>query len=350
MRRFHNLVPLALAFNTVLGTPTGDNNGSSPTTGSGLEYAESCQARLFAWKSSKTSYGSKYGHHSTSLYSSEMTGVSYNNKPPTATSLITLCDGHPRVVGQWTTHNNSGTPYTTAWTNTNPVFITAPYPTPKPCSISPDDCKLLYSSWTSHWNSITSASPNYEEGLLSPPCESPEPPLPSYSTNAEGGQCDNCLIAGAKIRLMYWPVTTVAGSGDLCSEKAETVTGSATGPPRSIVTEGITITSPTVGVSIGGLSRVDGCGTTVDHTIIPVMPGDVSSVNGARALFTHKPFNFADLNYKCLGAPDDDFVTTGTRTDCYQEVPASAYFFGLANAGGANWYDPHAFTNKTIWP
>lgn len=225
----------------------------------------------------------------------------------------------------------------------------APYPTPKPCSIGPDDCALLYSSWTSHWHSLTQASPNYNQGLLNPPCETSRRPEPTYSTNAKGEQCDNCQIAGHQIRLLYWPVTTAKG-GDLCSNKAQTVTSTTTGPPRSFVTDGITITSPTIGISISGLSRVDDCGTTIDHTIIPVLPEDVSSVQGARALFTHRAFNFADLNYKCLDAPDLDFVTTGTRTDCYREVPASDYFFGYANAAGVDWAQPGAFANRTIWP
>ena len=331
-----------------------DKNGSSqdntPATGSGLEYAESCQARLFAWRKSSTSFGSEYGHTSTSIFSSEMSVVSHEPETPTVTSMITLCDGHPRVVGQWTTHNGSSTTYNYQWTNSNPTFIMAPYPTPKPCSISPDDCSLLYSSWTSHWNSLTKASPDYSEGLLDPPCTTHERPEPSYSTNAQGKQCDNCQIAGHQIRLLYWPVTTYDGSGDLCGKTAETVTADPTGPPRTIVTEGITITSPTVGISIADLSRVDDCGTTVKSTIIPVLPEAVSSVEGARALFTHRPFNFADLNYKCLDDPDKDFVTTGTRTDCYREVPASAYFFGHANAAGVDWAMPGAFDNRTIWP
>lgn len=253
--------------------------------------------QLVAWRSSKQSFGSQYGHVSTSTFSSEISMVSYiNSTGPTATSLITLCDGHARVVGQWTTWQGSATTSAYRWQNTHDVFVPAAYPTPKPCSISPSDCQLLWSSWSDHWDAITSATPDFSEGLLSPPCETSEAPQPSYSTNAEGEQCENCLIAGSQIRLLYWPVTTVAGSGDLCGEEAETVTGTATGPLRSIVTEGITITSPTIGVSIGKMSRVDNCGTTVDHTIIPVLPEDVSSVEGARALFTHRSFNFADLS------------------------------------------------------
>lgn len=345
---------ILLAAGLVVASPAETKNSSNDdeplVTGSGLAYAESCQSQLFAWSSSQISFGSAYGHVSTSIFSSEMSVVSYEPESPTATSLITLCDGHARVVGQWTTHNASSATYNYQWTNSNPVTIPAPYPTPQPCSISPGDCKLLWSSWTSHWNSITLNTPDYTEGLASPPCNTSTAPEPSYSTNADGKQCNNCLIAGNEIRLLYWPVTTVAGSGDLCSKSAETFTAAQTGPPRSLVTEGITITSPTIAISIGGLSRVDDCGTTVPHTIIPVLPEDVTSVEGARALFTHKPFNFADLNYKCLDAPNSDFISTGTRTDCYREVPASAYFLGFQNAAGANWLDPNAFANRTIWP
>jgi hypothetical protein len=317
------------------------------TTGSGYAFAESCQADLWSWSTASSSYGREHGHRSTSYYTSSMTGTSIIPGSTKVTSLVTLCDGHARVVGQVSYGSSESSRYETTWTNTNPTFVFASYPTPKPCSISPGDCKLLYSSWTSRYNTMTKN--DHSEGLLDPPCTTPVSSL-SYSTE-NGHVCDNCQLIGSKIRLLYWPVITKAGSGNLCNKTAETISATPTGDgPNTFATLGITLTSPTVAVSIGGLSRVDQCGTTVANTIIPVLPQDVSSVEGARALFTHMPFNFANLNYKCLSDLDTIYFATSNRTDCYQEVPASAYFYGEANAAGEEWWSPKIFANSTIWP
>ena len=329
---------------------TSHSNGTSLTrnaTGTGYAYAESCQAALRSWSSSSSSYGREHGTRSTSYFSSSMTIRSIILGSTQVTSLITLCDGHPRVVGQISTGSEETSVYATTWTNTNPTFIFASYPTPAPCSINPEDCILLYSSWTSHYHAMTKG-PHFG-GLLDPPCTTKTSSY-SYSTNSNGEVCNNCQVIGSKIRLLYWPVTTKAGSGNLCSMAAETLTAKPSGNgPNTFVTQDITITSPTVAVSIGGLSRVDQCGTTVQDTIIPVLPADVSSVEGARALFTHRPFNFANLNYRCMSNPGAIYITTSGRDDCYQEVPASAYFYGYANAAGADWWSPEAFANSTIW-
>lgn len=131
---------------------------------------------------------------------------------------------------------------------------------------------------------------------------------------------------------MFWPVTTGRG-GDLCNSPGSTITASPTGPPNSFVTEGITITSPTVAISLGFMSRVDGCGTTINHTIIPVHPDQVTSVRGFRALFEHHQFNFADLNYFCMDSNKTmATIPEGEGDSCYQQVPADAYFGGLNNA------------------
>lgn len=325
------------------------NNTIPLATGTGYAFAESCQAALRSWSHASIKYGVSHNSTSTSYFTSDIT---YHSRLPGTTvihSVITLCDGHPRVVGRTTATEGPVETIKETWTNTNPTVVFASYPTPAPCSISPEDCKLLYSSWTRHWSEFTKTDST--NGLLNPPCTTSTTSY-TYSTNSKGGSCDNCQVIGSKIRLLYWPVITKDGSDNLCEGgKAVTVTTAPTGSgPNTFVTDGVTITSPSVAVSIGGLSRVDECGTVIPHTIIPVLPEDVSSVEGARALFTHRPFNFANLNYRCLSDPNTIFMTTGARTDCYQEVPASDYFQGLANAAGANWWDPDAFVGSTIWP
>lgn len=81
------------------------------------------------------------------------------------------------------------------------------------------------------------------------------------------------------------------------------------------------------------MSRVDGCGTTINHTIIPVRPEEVTSVRGFRALFSHHRFNFADLDYYCMDTNTTNAtIADGLGDSCYQQVPADVYFGGLNNA------------------
>jgi len=301
------------------------------TTGTGQEYASSCASALETWSSSSFDWQWKNAQITTSTFSSGFTEELQLPGTTKVTSLLTLCDGHPRVVGYTSVSTPGLSTSTVAWTNTitetNPNFA---YPTPPPCSIQPDDCKTLSSSYNV-WLSSQLKKYGMATGA-GPLCTVTPSSSYSYSTNTRGQTCDNCLIAASTARVMFWPVTTASG-GNLCNNTASTITASPTGPPNSFVTEGITITSPTVAVSLGFMSRVDGCGTTINHTIIPVHPDQVSSVRGYRALFSHHRFNFADLNYWCGDTNTTNAtIAEGQGDSCYQQVPAAAYFGGLNNA------------------
>lgn len=315
----------------------GVNNGSSShtpslaSTGTGIEYASKCQDALKIWSSASFSYEWSSAIVTTYTFSSAITETLREPGTTEVSSIITLCDGHPRVVGHTSTSRGSKYTKTDAWTNTvTESDRNTAFPTPPPCSIQPEDCKALSSSYD-----VSLSSALEKEGFATgagPLCT--VTPSSSYSYSMDkGNTCDNCMIHASTARVMFWPVTTASG-GDLCNKTASTITSSPTGPPRSFVTEGITITSPTVAVSLGYVSRVDGCGTTVNHTIIPVRPEEVTSVRGYRVFFEHHRFDFADLNYFCM----DTGTTNATLDDnvpqdsCYQQVPADAYFGGLNNA------------------
>lgn len=321
----------------------GINNGSTtqtsietpPTapTGSGQEYASSCASALVTWSKSSLDWQWNNAIISTSTFSSGFTETLEKPGSTKVTSVITLCDDYPRVVGHTSVSRGKKYTSTVAWTNT--ITESTPnhaYPTPPPCSIQPSDCKILSKSYE---KSLSSALSKFGfadgQGPLCTTAPSSSYSY-SYSVNTRGQTCDNCMIAASTARVMFWPVTTAAG-GDLCNKTGSTITASPTGPPNSFVTEGITITSPTVAVSLGYMSRVDGCGTTIDHTIIPVHPDQVSSVRGFRALFSHHRFNFADLNYFCMSTNTTNAtIAEGKGDSCYQQVPADAYFGGLNNA------------------
>jgi hypothetical protein len=305
---------------------------SLQSTGTGLEYASKCQDALSTWSKSSFWYGWDDAIVGTSTFASSFTETHRLAGSTKVTSSITLCDGYPRVVGRTTVSTGNLTTSTAAWTNTyTESKFNSAYPTPAPCSIQPDDCNAMSSMYNSRVSSLIS---RYGQATIQPPvCTITPSSSYSFSTDtANGKTCDNCQIAASTARVMFWPITTRRG-GDLCSSPGATITASPTGPPNSFVTEGITITSPTVAISLGYMSRVDGCGTTINHTIIPVHPDQVTSVRGFRALFEHHQFNFADLNYFCMDTNKTmGTIPEGEGDSCYQQVPADAYFGGLNNA------------------
>ena len=305
---------------------------SLQSTGTGLEYASKCESALSTWSKSSFWYGWDDAIVTTSTYSNAFTDTHRLPGSTTVTSKITLCDGHPRIVGRTTVSTGNLTTSTAAWTNTiTQSNFNSAYPTPAPCSIQPSDCAALSSTYSSSLDSLLS---RYGQATIQAPiCTVTPSSSYSYSTDGNNGKtCSNCLVAASTARVMFWPITTATG-GDLCSNPGSTITASPTGPPNSFVTEGITITSPTVAISLAYLSRVDGCGTTINHTIIPVHPDQVTSVRGFRALFEHHRFNFADLNYFCMDTNKTmATLPEGEGDSCYQQVPAEAYFGGLNNA------------------
>ncbi|KAK3655160.1 hypothetical protein LTR56_003581 [Elasticomyces elasticus] len=99
----------------------------------------------------------------------------------------------------------------------------------------------------------------------------------------------------------------------------------------SFVTNGITITSPTVAISFGGLRRQDNCGSTVSEKIVLVDPAELISIRGDRVYFSYYPFNLDDLAYNCATGSPSSYMPDNERDDCYQVVPADAYFDGTLN-------------------
>ncbi|KAF2726168.1 hypothetical protein K431DRAFT_290027 [Polychaeton citri CBS 116435] len=356
MRWSRDLCILALAFSAWVGSVSSyyiNESSRLPQRlpyqpdGRGISYAKSCEAELLAYSTLSLSYFLSEASTSTWFY----TGIETirSNLPGTTAPVrvVTLCDGYPRVVGHPYRTEGSLTTTTETWTNTNPTIVASRYPGPSPaCSIGPRDCALLSSSYESQLSRYLTSSQADVPSPTAPPCTTPTPNI-TYSTDSHGNTCDQCMIVGHSIRLLYWPVTTVVDSGNLCGKPAETITPENTRTaPRTFVTDGFTITSPSIGVSISGLSRADGCGHTIKETIIPVPPSEVTSVRGARALFSHWHFNVTDLNYKCLDDPDKIFVTDEGRDDCYQEVPAEAYWNGHALWAGLG---GRQGSNATIW-
>jgi hypothetical protein len=170
------------------------------STGTGLEYASKCQDALSTWSKSSFWYGWDDAIVGTSTVSSGFTETHRLAGSTKVTSVITLCDGHPRVVGRTSVSTGNLTTSTAAWTNTyTESKFNSAYPTPAPCSIQPDDCKALSSDYNSK---VTSLISRYGQATIQPPvCTITPSSSYSYSTDeANGKTCDNCQIAASTAR------------------------------------------------------------------------------------------------------------------------------------------------------
>ena len=310
------------------------SNGSITSSGSGPAYASSCQSALWNWKHSSESYGFSHESPTAVPYTIDWpVSVTYNISDVSASRVITLCDGQPRAVGAASIAKSTRLATTETYYTTT-IEVPGSYPTPMPCSIGPSDCANLWSTFASITKNIAYDNTDVPE----PPCATSGTIVPfvtdicSVLPNEQGGDLPAPWVVAQAARLLYWPVRTVNGTDYLCSRSTDlpqTVPGTRTGSgPNVFVTGNLTITSPTVGISFSGLSRIDGCGPTIDHTIFTAAPGQVSSVRGARAEFDILPFNYADLNWNCqVSDNSSSFTIQNTQgPNCYQDVQAAAYF------------------------
>ena len=195
------------------------------------------------------------------------------------------------------------------------VSFSPSYPvSPPSCTVGPAACQVLWDEW-------------YTGSGAFPTCSAPSTSY-SVATNTAGGLCDTCEITAEVARLLYWPVTTKgAFETNLCRPPSdiETIPGERTSQgPSTFVTAGVTITSPSVGVWVSGLRRLDSCHTSIRETVLVADADQFYSVKSFHAYAELVPLNFADLNTACA---DND------PAKCYTQVPGDAYFGGEVNDG-----------------
>lgn len=248
---------IAMAHGRVLNLTTTANSTFAPPahtshtviTGQGSSFAHSCEMAISDW------YKASADWRKTNIVTSYWTATKQDSAPAiSATSLVTLCDGHPRAVG-----NATRLPQPILTVATSRLSYTGEYPTAKPsCSISPSDCTALWSSF----NAPASSTRGVRTG---PPC-----PTPAFSYSASSaapvtgyGYTGTCTRAGgpygyiraSMAQLLYWPVRTVSNSDYFCNSlynidltnlsSPQTLTGTPTGSgPNTFVTGTLTITSP----------------------------------------------------------------------------------------------------------
>ncbi|KAK5695293.1 hypothetical protein LTR97_008799 [Elasticomyces elasticus] len=274
----------------------------------------------------------------------------------------TLCDGNPRAMGRASITGNSTVTLAQMTTVEIQSSQGAPYPSSKPsCSINLEECQALY-----ELNSTYVIITEMEGASVCDPgsiTASPSDPLTSFgeetfgqenptaTPTASSGTCNDCMIIAAEAQILYWPVRTQVGLGQLCDTTDQPllptydpVNATISGPPSStFVTAGVTITSPSVGIALTSVSRKDGCYGTVATTVIPMDPDSVVSLRGdLGGGYVYYPFQYSDLLYNCKGSNGSVYQADGPGEDCWPIVPSSVYFQAPTTYAWANYNGPTA--------
>ncbi|KAK4897861.1 hypothetical protein LTR27_004633 [Elasticomyces elasticus] len=274
----------------------------------------------------------------------------------------TLCDGNPRAMGQASITGNSTVTLAQTTTVETQSSQGAPYPSSKPsCSINLEECQALYELNSTYViiTEIEGASVCDPGSITAFPSE----PLTSFggdtfgqenptaTSTASPGTCNDCMIVAAEAQILYWPVRTQVGLGQLCDTTDPPllptygpVNATISGPPSStFVTAGVTITSPSVGIALTSVSRKDGCYGTVATTVIPMDPDSVVSLRGdLGGGYVYYPFQYSDLLYNCKGSNGSVYQADGPGEDCWPIVPSSVYFQAPTTYAWAHWNGPTA--------
>ena len=277
--------------------------------------ATSCEFQ-WRWYTFGLSTGETY--HSTVLTLTDYVTTSWTTKRNAR--MTTLCDGHPRLLEQDSIETNITLPsfVSTSWWSSQ--GFTSP---PPMCTIAPDDCLRLTTSfssaWTSnlyYWISIRSNG-GYTSSICDPECEywsnwlksswvvksatqfctAPELPCEPASVSR------NCAVGADKVRLIYFPVDVIGG---LCDNRTIiTATPTIPGKPNTVDFEGTTLTSGYVYLSFhsvyaysvgrgGYVGEGRFCAPTLTNVLYSVSSAELSSMEGRNG--GPYPFNFGDLN------------------------------------------------------
>ncbi|KAK3656995.1 hypothetical protein LTR22_009496 [Elasticomyces elasticus] len=278
----------------------------------------------------------------------------------------TLCDGNPRAMGQASITANSTVTLAQMTTVEIQSSQGAPYPSSKPsCSINLEECQALY-----ELNSTYVIITESEGASVCDPgsiTAFPSDPLTSFggdtfgqenptaTPTASSGTCNDCMIVAAEAQILYWPVRTQVGLGQLCDTTDQPLlptygpVNATISGPSTFVTAGVTITSPSVGIALTSVSRKDGCYGTVATTVIPMDPDSVVSLRGdLGGGYVYYPFQYSDLLYNCKGSNGSVYQADGPGEDCWPIVPSSVYFQAPTTYAWAHWIPATAQSQLTI--
>ncbi|KAK3672877.1 hypothetical protein LTR78_007230 [Recurvomyces mirabilis] len=317
-------------------------NSSLPTAGSGLQYALACNNIKNLWMEDGGPEAEiTSSPNFTQVVTAVETSVTYSVVSLASTHTYfsnstpyTLCDGYPRYDGYINTTHSATKAYSTSiYTTLNSSTIYNPATTPIPapvCTINPSDCSVLnsmYNATASAYSSSSSAwSSQYfsqwiTQGLTTGKSTGPittVPGPPSY-TNIPSPVCGPatyrtyyevvgdpvCAIGQASVQLLYWPVET--SSGNFCNGSKTTIpaTETITGKPNTAVYNDVTLTSPTVYLSVQGVWDFTSNGVTYTNQTGILLPQSSTAVSSFCGVVSDafddsgkpQPVDYANFNY-----------------------------------------------------
>lgn len=162
--------------------------------------------------------------------------------------------------------------------NTNPCFrsvIQDPYPTPEPvCAYDLEDCNSLWLDYDAKTKAMKLTSDEAAAAEVSTPgCSSSLPTL----------YCSKCTINANSAEVFYWPLNVIGTVICDSNRRFATQTPTIPGLPSTAVYGGVTMTSPSLYISIrDAYASSEGapvlCGGLYEHTIIAMPPEGLSSI------------------------------------------------------------------------
>ncbi|QIX01448.1 hypothetical protein AMS68_006965 [Peltaster fructicola] len=238
---------------------------SVPLHNSGNDTSEDCQPLLVSW-SLLTSSLYKDMLTLTTTWARKQITVTVEHGP---LDVYTTIDGFAHARGSRNitstslyTYSESSVYLVRTTTKEGPHNISLP---PRPtCTIDYSSCATLYSTYRQHlgldvtehvpWTDLD--SPN------SPRCIQTDA-VATCISRANPKSLSTCVVSGNKVDLYYWPVETGrAKESALLAD--EGITAPPSTAPRTFVTKGITMTSPSVYLSFDTLHAAGAGGVWID--------------------------------------------------------------------------------------
>ncbi|KJX93657.1 hypothetical protein TI39_contig4278g00005 [Zymoseptoria brevis] len=283
-------------------TSTSRNNTFLPATGSGPDYATSCNAE---WNAYSAAYSSWTRLHNTVTTTTASLDGEVKFPIKYIANATTLCDLHPRVTCDnpiilstgTVTRSDAITGYTTI-THTFGSAYTGPSPS---CTVQPCDCDPLWAAYSSSLTAnatATSATP-----LTTPFCQNSSLAEHYSSLDSSIRGCGKCTIYGTHVQLVYWPEPTesVSRTRDYC----------ATTPTANLTTyNSDAVITAYAGKSLGNAS----------HVPTPTDPSKQTITADGHA-FTE---GTAYISIGSVWAADRCSHTFGTVTDAILAMPSSS--------------------------
>jgi hypothetical protein len=263
--------------------------------------AQACLNSWTRYYSTLSSLASK--SYTTTLTSTEI----FSTYPAIPTS--TFCDNIPRLLGR------QYSAYVTEWypTATYTTWSSMTSPTPI-CTVDGNDCEKLQSSWT-----------------IAHTTETPIPDFPVPCTTyraCSSVSAGPCSLVGSSVKIYYWPTPATqplcSPTNTLLSTSRPTLEAATSKSPVVKVIDGLTVTSPSIYISIPTLygqfrgaptNLFTGCGSQLTSLTLSIPPSPISTLTrqtrGRRPTYENpKPFALSTLNWPVSATQICSEITT----------------------------------------